>query len=104
MLASISPFGERARGNRWGRTVAWYFAGSVAGGTLLGAVCGALGELLRGIATPPPGVRAGLVVAAAGVALAMELRVLGARLPTNRRQVDEGWLVKYRPWVYAGGF
>jgi hypothetical protein len=104
MLASISPLGERARGNRWSRTVAWYFAGSIAGGTLLGAVCGALGVLLREISTPASGARAGLVVAAAGVALVMELHLFGARIPTTRRQVDENWLARYRPWVYAGGF
>ena len=104
MLASISPLGERARGNQWSRTIAWYFAGSIAGGTLLGAVCGALGALLRATATPAPGVRAGIVVVAAAAALVMELRVFGARVPTNRRQVDETWLAKYRPWLYAGGF
>ena len=28
----------------------------------------------------------------------------GVRLPTHRRQVNERWLDRYRPWVYGAGF
>jgi hypothetical protein len=104
MLASISPLGERARGNRWSRTAAWYVAGSLAGGALLGAACGAIGALLRVTVAPSATALAVLVLASAGTATVMELGILGARVPSNHRQVDEDWLGKYRPWVYAGGF
>ena len=106
MLASISPLGERARGNRWERTVAWYFAGSVAGGLVIGAVAGSLGAGLDARFNPTPTLRAGLVIGAAVVALLLELRLrlTGRPLPSNRRQVDETWITRYRPWVYAGGF
>jgi hypothetical protein len=104
MLASISPLGERARGNRWSRTVAWYIAGSLVGGALLGAASGAIGAVLRTTVSPSATARAVLVLLAAGAATVMELGILGAHVPSNRRQVDEDWLAKYRPWVYAGGF
>ncbi len=104
MLSSISPLGERARGNHWGRTVAWYVAGSVAGGLVTGALAGALGVALDAVFDPGRTAVAVLVVVAGAVALALELGVLGARIPTNHRQVDEYWLTKYRPWVYGGGF
>ena len=99
MLASISPLGERARGNRWGLTAGAYAAGSVAAATLLGAVLGAVGGVLVG--------GDGWRVAAAGAALlAAGLVDLWApgRLPTPRRQVDEDWLTRYRGWVYGVGF
>src|SRR6478735_1623379 len=106
MLASISPLGERARGNRWERTVAWYFAGSVAGGLTIGAAAGLLGAGLDTVLSPSPAARAALVIGAAVAALVLELRVrvTGRPLPSIRRQVDETWITKYRPWVYAGGF
>jgi hypothetical protein len=37
-------------------------------------------------------------------ALAFDLRLLGLRLPTVRRQVDENWLNQYRGWVYGVGY
>ena len=30
--------------------------------------------------------------------------VAGVRLPFHRRQVNERWLDRYRPWVYGAGF
>jgi hypothetical protein len=30
--------------------------------------------------------------------------VLGRSLPDHPRQVDERWLVRYRRWIYAGGY
>ena len=43
MLTSITPLGERGRGNSWAVTVAAYLVGSVLGGALTGAVLGLLG-------------------------------------------------------------
>jgi sulfite exporter TauE/SafE len=97
MLTSISPLGERARGNRFWVTAAAYAAGSVVGGTLAGTVLGAAGALLDHDTVTAFVVLA--VVAVAGVALDVT-----RRLPTLRRQVDERWLTTYRGWVYGLGF
>jgi hypothetical protein len=96
MLTSISPLGERGRGNRWTWTVAVYVAGSLLGGATSGAVLGLLGSALD------PS-RPVLVVAAIVCALAAIIDVTRP-VPTWRRQVDEDWLTRYRGWVYGFGF
>jgi hypothetical protein len=93
MLTSISPLGERARGNRWGITVTAYVVASVLGGLTTGALLGLAGSLLQ----PLP------LVAAAACAVAA-VADLAHRLPTLRRQVDEDWLTRYRGWVYGVGY
>jgi hypothetical protein len=45
-----------------------------------------------------------LVAASALAAGAIDAHVLGFGPPFLRRQVNEDWLAKYRPWVYGGGF
>jgi hypothetical protein len=105
MLSTITPFGERARGHRYGATAAWFIAGAVAGGLSLGAV-GALAALgLHALA----GSGSGTVLLAVGSGLALgaalvDAGAFGDLLPLLRRQVDDGWVARYRPWVYAGGF
>ena len=99
MLTSISPLGERARGNRWWLTVTLLAAGTTAGGAALGAVLGTVGQLLPG--TGEDEVRL-LVMAMAGVgAAAWDLA--GRPFPV-RRQVNEDWLSFFRPWVYGLGY
>jgi hypothetical protein len=98
MLASIHPLGERARNSRWSTTATAYFAGSLAGGALLGAAAGALGELLGIRATRPA------VVASCGLAAIVDLARRGRPVPSVHRQVDENWLARYRNWVYGAGF
>ncbi len=104
MLTSITPLGERGRGNRYALTVTAYLVGSVLGGATTGVLLGAVGGL---VAAPlPGGVRlllAALVCALAAVADAAALRT-GWHLPGGRRQVDEDWLTRYRGWVYGGAF
>ncbi len=97
MLTSISPLGERARGNRFWRTAAAYAAGSLLGGLAVGGALGALGSLVSVDAA----VAYGVLAAAAIVGNVLDSR--GA-LPTLRRQVDERWLATYRGWVYGFGF
>ena len=99
MLTSISPLGERARGNRWSVTVMWLGVGSVAGGAAVGAALGALGQI--SVAGVDSNVRLVLLAAACAGAAAWDLS--GRRLP-GRRQVNEDWLVAYRSWVYGAGF
>ncbi|HZQ28218.1 MAG TPA: hypothetical protein VFA94_11015 [Acidimicrobiales bacterium] len=100
MLASIHPLGERARDNRWSVTVAAFVAGSVAGGVVLGAALGALGQV-AGV-----GGRTALVAAAAvtAVAAAADLARRDRLWPTVRRQVDDEWMTEYRGWIYGVGF
>jgi len=96
MLTSITPLGERGRGNRWVVTMTAYAVGSLLGGATTGLVLGAVGSLLPAL---PVLLLAGLVCLAAAVA------DLGPwRLPGGRRQVDEDWLTRYRGWVYGFGF
>jgi hypothetical protein len=97
MLTSISPLGERARGNRWATTAAAYVVASVLGGLTAGAVLGAVGAL-----ADVPALAAALVAAAVcAVAAAADV---AHRLPTLHRQVDEDWLTRYRGWVYGAGY
>ena len=99
MLTSISPLGERARGNRWWLTVGWLAVGAVLGGSAVGAGLGALGQALAG--RSGDGVRIVLLTVACAVAAAWDMSP--RRLP-GRRQVNEDWLVAYRSWVYGAGF
>lgn len=99
MLASISPLGERARGNRFWLTAAAYTAGSVVGGVAIGAFLGAVGDVAVGEIGRGP--RLGFLAA---VAVGGALLDVGRRLPSLHRQVDERWLSTYRGWVYGFGF
>ena len=99
MLTSISPLGERARGNRFWQTALAYTVGSLLGGTAIGAGLGAAGAPLVG--TVDDAVPFAVLAAGAIVGNAVDSR---RRLPTLRRQVDERWLSTYRGWVYGFGF
>lgn len=100
MLASISPLGERARGQRFAVTATAYVIGSVAGGVLVGATLGALGQLtVSGVPVP---VRAGILGLLAVGAVVVDRRE--RRILSWHRQVNEDWLSEYRGWVYGLGF
>ncbi|MDE0699332.1 MAG: hypothetical protein F4Y27_03205 [Acidimicrobiaceae bacterium] len=102
MLTSITPLGERGRGNRWRTTSAWLVFGHVVGGFALGLLLAGVGALfvLVGV-DPSPAVSTAVVsVAVLGGAV---FDLCGGRMP-GRRQVDERWLTKYRGWVYGLGF
>ncbi|MBV9661689.1 MAG: hypothetical protein JO337_11085 [Acidimicrobiales bacterium] len=103
MLSSITPFGERSRRHRYCATASWFVAGAVAGGITLGAVASGLAAVAAVIAPPRD------VIAAAGAGLALLTVAIdggcfGEALPVVRRQVDDSWLAKYRPWLYGAGF
>ncbi len=105
MLSTITPFGERGRGHRYGATVAWFVTGAAVGGATLGAVAAAGAAVvvaagLEGHDAVVAGVGAALAAGAAGV----DAGLFGDVLPLIRRQVDDGWLARYRPWVYGAGF
>ncbi|MDT7572309.1 MAG: hypothetical protein QOE05_2483 [Actinomycetota bacterium] len=93
MLTSISPLGERARGNRWGVTVTLYVVASLLGGLTTGALLGFAGSFFDASAW--------VAAVVCGVAAVLDV---ARRLPTMRRQVDEDWLTRYRGWVYGVGF
>ena len=99
MLTSISPLGERARGNRFWRTAAAYTAGSLLGGTAIGAALGALGSPL--VDRLDDAVPFAVLAAAAIAGIVLDTI---RKLPTVRRQVDERWLSTYRGWAYGAGF
>lgn len=96
MLTSITPLGERGRGNRWAVTTTAYAAGCLLGGATTGLLLGTLGSLLPSL--PVLALGGGVLLAAAAADLAP------GRLPGGHRQVDEDWLTRYRGWVYGAGF
>ena len=113
MLSSITPFGERARGHRYGVTAGWFWIGSAAGGLCLGAAMAALAVVVRvavagvGFGGAGVGGSAGALIIGAGLAAAgslVDAGRFGPILPLVRRQVDDAWLARYRPWVYGAGF
>jgi hypothetical protein len=99
MLASINPLGERARGNRWGTTVAAFTVGAVGAAAAVGGLLGGAGAL----AGPSARWRLTAIGAAALLAAAADLLAPGV-VPTWRRQVDERWVGALRGWVYGLGF
>ena len=103
MLSSLNPMAERARGHRPLLTAAWYVAGALSGGAVLGLgyALAALGvRPLHWAGTTVFAIAAGCAV----VAVLSDTRVLGWSLPDHPRQVNERWLTSYRRWIYAAGF
>lgn len=96
MLTSITPLGERGRGNRWAVTTTAYAAGCLLGGATTGAVLGAVGAALPDLPVLP--------LAALVCLLAVAIDLAPVRVPSGRRQVDEDWLSRYRGWVYGVGY
>jgi len=103
MLSTITPFGERAKGHRYGATATWFVVGAVLGGLTLGAFDAALAALTVAVA-PPAAVVASCALGATLVVLCSETGVAGIGIPVHHRQVNERWLDTYRPWVYGAGF
>jgi hypothetical protein len=105
MLSSLTPFGERSRGHRYGVTAAWFVVGSTAGGATLGLAAFAVtaGASSAGALSHPAAI-ALFAGASALLGAAVDARVFGNVLPVVRRQVDDRWLSRYRGWVYASGF
>lgn len=102
MLSSITPLGERGRGQRWWLTVTAHVIGSALGGAVLGALLGLVGTPL--VDTLDGWVLALVVGVAAVVALVFDVAGSRLRLPRYGRQVDEDWMSRYRGWVYGGGY
>ena len=105
MMSSLTPVGERARGQRWGITAAAHVVGAMAGGALLGTLVGSVGWLLGrlggGVTEALPVAVLAVVVVGAAV---LEGGPVAVRVPTVHRQVDERWLDTYRGWVYGAGY
>jgi hypothetical protein len=105
MMSTITPFGERARGHRYAVTASWFVVGATIGGLTSGAVAAGLAKLVAvsGLAGHPGAV--GMVGGfAALLGSALDSEVFGRVMPLVRRQVDDGWVGRYRPWVYGSGF
>src|ERR687884_2083711 len=102
MLTSITPLGERGRGQRWWLTVAFFAAASTAAGAATGGALGAAGGWLEGAVGAGARVQLAALALVALVALVVDLS--GRRVPGPRRQVNENWLPAFRGWVYGAGF
>lgn len=103
MLSTITPIGERGRGNRFGSSAAWFVAGAVLGGVTLGAGAAILAAGVGALDLSDDAL-VGAAALLAATTIASDLALGGFRLPSHTRQVNEGWLGQYRSWVYAGGF
>jgi hypothetical protein len=103
MLSTITPISERAKGQSYRVTAAWFVLGAVVGGATLGAVVALMASGVRSLHVGPT-VLGSVAFAAALLAAASDSGVAGLRLPIHRRQVNERWLDQYRPWVYGSGF
>jgi hypothetical protein len=105
MLASISPVGEAARGQRWPITVVAYLVASALGGASVGALAGGLGwTMFAVLGAPPTTLLAAVLAVLALLAVGLYRGVLPWQVPAWQRQVDETWLTSYRGWVYGAGF
>lgn len=104
MLSSITPLGERGKGNRYVVTAAAHVVGGLVGGTLLGLAASGVGAAARALGLGSPGALA-IAGAVALVAGLVDLAARGRpRLSPWRRQVNEQWLDEFRGWVYGAGF
>jgi len=101
MLTSITPLGERGRGQRWAVTAGALTIGHLIGGAALGGLLALLAWCVA--ATMELSDPTITVVIAAGASVAVAGDLAGVTLP-GRRQVDEVWLNAYRGWVYGLGF
>jgi hypothetical protein len=105
MLSSITPFGERSRGHRYGVTAAWFVLGAVVGGACLGAVAAGLAAVVSAWSPAAhPAETAAAVATVAVPAAAIDGGVFGEVIPIWRRQVNDAWLSRYRSWAYGAGF
>jgi hypothetical protein len=103
MLSTITPFGERGRGHRYGATCGWFVLGAGLGGLTLGGLAAGLAVAVH--ATGASATVVGTLALGATLAAALsDAGLAGFRLPVHFRQVNERWLDAYRPWVYGAGF
>jgi MFS family permease len=103
MLSTLTPLGERSRGNRYPVTAGWFVAGAILGGASLGGLAAGLAYGV-GRWSPSDHTVALVFVVAAALTTLSDLGLGGVRLPTVPRQVNEVWTGRYRSWVYASGF
>ena len=79
-----------------------YVLGSTLAAVAVGSGLGFLGSSFAG--RMPPTARLAVVALAVVVGLLVDVGSFGLRLPTVRRQVDEGWRAGYRGWVWGFGY
>jgi hypothetical protein len=103
MLSSITPFGEQGRGHRYGVTAGWFVVGATVGGATLGGVAAFFAWVVA-VAGLGGGLRLGLATMLAVTGALVDGEAFGPVLPAIRRQVDDRWLTRYRPWAYGLGF
>ncbi len=103
MLSTITPVSERAKGNSYRSTTAWFVLGATVGGATLGAAMAVLAMGVQSLGLAPR-VTLELAFGAAVIAVLSDAGIRGIKVPVHRRQVNERWLDHYRPWVYGAGF
>jgi hypothetical protein len=104
MLGSITPLGERGRGQRWWITVTANVIGSGVAGAAFGGLVGVFGGWVLDPLRPSNDALLAVLAVAITIAAAADLFLGRDRIPGPRRQVDETWLTRYRGWVYGLAF
>jgi hypothetical protein len=104
VLGTITPLGERARGNKYWVTASSYIAGSIIGGATMGLLVAIVVVL---VPTGPQDVEASwvapVVALAVAVACVLDLLSVSDNLPP-RRQVDKEWPMVLKGWAYGLGY
>lgn len=103
MLGTITPLGERSRGNSYMATAVSYAVGSTLGGLALGTLLAVIVLWARSLLSD---VTDTLRLSMAGSAFigAAFLDWSGATFPVPRRQVSKGWPSILKGWAYGLGF
>jgi hypothetical protein len=105
MLGSMNPLVLRARHGHWWTTATAYIVSAILGGALTGWLLGVGGEIVRADTNAPPWRTAVAILGACGLVGALvDSGVHRMRVPSIKRQVDEGWRYRYRNWIYAVGY
>lgn len=102
MLGTVTPLGERARGNRYPVTAWFLVGGAVLGGSLLGVLAWALTSALG--VDPSPSDAVAVLLVAAVLAVLVDLRPGAAEHLGLKRQVNDKWVYQYKGWAYGLGF
>jgi len=105
VLGTITPLGERGRGNtRWFRVALTYIASASVSGALVGTVLAVSGLALTALTHWSGRAMLWPALAFAALAVLLDVRGQAARVPHFRRQVNSYWPGEMRPWAYAVGF
>lgn len=102
MLGTVTPLGERARGNRYSVTAGFLIVGAVIGGVTVAILVWML-RIAVG-ADPHPSTSLSILFVASLLAVLIDLKPGASSNLGLKRQVSEEWVYTYKGWAYGLGF